>query len=191
MSERVPINPDLVKDFVIASHAKLEKVESLEKEEPGLVRASLDWGEGDWESGLEAAGHMGNTDIALFLLDRGAPMTVFCAAMLGETSLVRAFLETDPEMSQRSGVHKISLIYHVAISGKVEMAELLSSPSDCDQALHAGVKFGHEEMVAWLLDHGADDVNVPNFQKQTPLAAALERGHDQIANLLRENGGHE
>jgi ankyrin repeat protein len=191
VSDRIPISPDLVKDFVLASHGRLDKVRELQKEEPGLVRASMDWGEGDWESGLEAAGHVGNKDIAQLLLDNDAPMTVFCAAMLGETNLIKAFLGSDPDISRRPGVHKISLMYHVALSGKVEIAELFSSPPGCDEALHASIRFGHTEMVAWLLDNGANDVNILNFQEKTPLAAALEGEHEKIADLLRANGAHE
>ena len=192
MNDRVPIDAELVREFVVASHAQLEKVTLLSDEEPGLVRASIDWGEGDWECGLEAASHMGNRDIALLLLEKGAAMTVFSAAMLGETKLVRAFLQSDPALASRPGVHGISLIYHVAYSGKVEMAELLPpEPPGRSDALHAAVRFGHKEMVAWLLENGADDVNKPNFQSKTPLAAAIQRDELEIAELLRQNGGRE
>ncbi len=191
MSERRPIAPDLVKEFVLAAHGKPDRVRALYDGDPGLLRASMDWGEGDWECGLEAAGHIGNQEIAEFLLAKGAPMTVFSAAMLGRAELVKAFVDADPETSRRPGVHGISLMYHVALSGKVEIAELLLTESPgCDEALHAGVRFGHAEMVAWLLEY-ATDVNVVNFQGLTPLSAAIERNESKIAELLRAKGGRE
>lgn len=160
MSDKNPIDPNLVKEFVLASHASLEKVEALLNKEPGLVRASMDWREGDWECGLEAAGHIGNRDLARFLLANGAPMTIFCAAMLGETDLVGAFLDSDPETAHRPGVHGISLMYHVALSGKVEIADLLlpHAPPGCDGAIHGAIRFGHTNMVVRLIEHGVDDV---------------------------------
>ena len=59
MALKEPLNPDLVREFVMASHGNFEKVEALLKEEPNLIRASWDWGGGEWESGLEAAGTRG------------------------------------------------------------------------------------------------------------------------------------
>lgn len=194
MSARQPISAELVRNFVLASHANIEQVKAFYENESGLVRASLDWGEGDWECSLEAAGHMGNTDIAQFLLSKGAPQTVFCAAMLGNVELVRAFVDSDPKVIHQPGVHRISLIYHAALSGKVEIADLLEqcgSPSGKDQALHAAIRFEHVEMVEWLLTHGVTDVNMLNFQKQTPLSAAVEKGYSKIAGMLRDSGGHE
>jgi len=191
MAERTPIQSDLVKEFVMVSHGRLDAVMELLAKESGLLRSSVDWGEGDWECGLEAAGHVGNRDIARVLLDHGAPMTVFCAAMLGDKDLVEAFASTDPDVAHRPGVHGISLIYHVAISGNVEMAQLFVSPPGCNQAIHSAVRFGHMSMLDWLFDNGVDNPNILNFQNQTPLKAALEGGNDEIATMLRERGAHE
>jgi hypothetical protein len=116
MSERVPIPIDQVRDFVVACHAKRNVVSEMLDDEPGLARASIDWGEGDWENGLEAAGHMGNRKIAELLLSRGVCRTVFSAAMMGEANLVRQMLAADPSAVSWPGVHGISLIYHVALS---------------------------------------------------------------------------
>ncbi|MEO5581925.1 MAG: hypothetical protein ABIR66_04490, partial [Saprospiraceae bacterium] len=46
-----------VKEFVGVSHSDLDKVKALVTEFPNLVYASWDWGGGDFESGIEAAGH--------------------------------------------------------------------------------------------------------------------------------------
>lgn len=64
------LNRLLVQDFVIFAHSDLEMVKKLLEMEPALLNATMDWGHGDWESGLGGASHMGRRDIVEFLLDR-------------------------------------------------------------------------------------------------------------------------
>ena len=91
MSDRPPaLDPQQVEKFVANAHGDLDVVKTMLAEEPALVNATWDWGGGDWETALGAAAHMGRRDIALFLLERGARMDVFAAAMLGEVEIVRA-----------------------------------------------------------------------------------------------------
>ncbi len=77
--------------------------------------------------GVGAASHMGRRDIALFLLERGARMDVFAAAMLGETEIVRAMLVSFPELRDARGPHGIPLIAHAEAGGDEgrEIIELL------------------------------------------------------------------
>ena len=80
--ERPPqLDPALVNEFVSKAHGDLDEVKRLHAQEPALVRAAWDWGGGDFETGLGAAAHMGNRPIALFLLDNGAALDLFPAAM--------------------------------------------------------------------------------------------------------------
>ncbi|ETV85056.1 hypothetical protein H257_02933 [Aphanomyces astaci] len=51
-------------------------------------------------------------------------------------------------------------------------------------ALHAAAANGHNEIVEWLLAHGADGSCVTTKHK-TPLALAMQRGHSSIVHLLR------
>ena len=82
--ERPPrLDPDLVRDFVIAGHSDLARTRELLDLHPALINATWDWGAGDWETALGGASHMGNREIAAFLLSRGARMDVFCAATTG------------------------------------------------------------------------------------------------------------
>src|SRR4051794_36428666 len=67
-----PLAPEKVKEFVIAGHSDLAKTKSLLVETPSLLYATWDWGDGDFETALEGAGHVGNKDIANFLIDAGA-----------------------------------------------------------------------------------------------------------------------
>ena len=118
------IPPELVKEFVGKSHGDLERVKALLAQEPGLLNASWDWGGGDFESGLEAAGHVGNKDIALFLLENGARMNVFCAAMLGKLDLVKATLEAYPVLKNSKGPHGLKLKHHALKGGEDAKAVL-------------------------------------------------------------------
>ena len=82
-----------------------------------LVNAAWDWGGGDWETGLGAAAHMGRRQIALFLLEHGARLDLFAAAMLGYFDIVSAVLADFPEMRDALGPHGIPLVEHARAGG--------------------------------------------------------------------------
>ena len=118
MSDAPPqLDPSKVQAFVANAHGDLEAVRSLLAEEPRLVNASWDWGGGDWETGLGAAAHMGRRDIALVLLENGARLDLFAAAMLGDVDVVRATLAAFPAMRDELGPHGIPLIEHARAGG--------------------------------------------------------------------------
>jgi hypothetical protein len=118
------IAEDLVDDFVLKAHGDLDTVKQLVQHEPAIVNAARDWGGGDWETGLGAASHVGRRDIALFLLEHGARMDIFAAAMLGETEIVRAMLGAHPEWREARGPHGIPLVKHAEAGGE-EAREVL------------------------------------------------------------------
>ena len=104
--------PELVQEFVGNAHGDLTRVQQLLEQEPALINAAWDWGGGDWETGLGAASHMGRKDIALYLLERGARMDIFAAAMLGYLPIVKATIEAIPNARNWRGPHGIPLIAH-------------------------------------------------------------------------------
>ncbi len=112
------LDPEKVQSFVANAHGDLEVVRALLEEEPALVNATWDWGGGDWETALGAAAHMGRRDIALFLLERGARMDIFAAAMLGRVEVVRTVLEADPGARDFPGPHGIPLVEHARAGGE-------------------------------------------------------------------------
>jgi hypothetical protein len=119
MNDRPPaLDRDTVQAFVQQAHGDLDGVRELLDAEPALVNSVWDWGGGDWESGLGAAAHMGRRDIALFLLDRGARLDLFAAAMLGELEVVRAMLALYPSMRDQPGPHGIPLVEHARAGGE-------------------------------------------------------------------------
>jgi hypothetical protein len=122
-----PIDPDLVNEFVLKAHGDFGVVKQLLEQEPAIVDAAWDWGGGDWETGLGAASHVGRRDIAEYLLEHGARMDVFAAAMLGETEIVRAMLEAQPGLRDARGPHGIPLLAHAEAGGEQasEVLELL------------------------------------------------------------------
>jgi len=113
-----PIDSELVAEFVLKAHGDLGVVKQLLEQEPAIVNAAWDWGGGDWETGLGAASHVGRRDIAEYLLEHGARMDVFAAAMLGEVEIVRAMLEAQPELREARGPHGIPLVAHAEAGGE-------------------------------------------------------------------------
>jgi hypothetical protein len=113
-----PIDKELVAEFVLRAHGDLGVVKQFVGQEPAIVNAAWDWGGGDWETGLGAAAHVGRRDIAEYLLEHGARMDVFAAAMLGEVGIVRAMLEAQPELREARGPHGIPLVAHAEAGGE-------------------------------------------------------------------------
>ena len=176
--------------FVIAAHGNVARVRELLAAQPALLNERYEKFD---ETALEAAAHMGNRPSAEALLAAGAPTTICAAAMLGRTEEVAAFLRADPTLAGAKGAHGIPVLFHAALSGKVEIAELLVAHGGGEgvgSALHGAVKPGHLAMARWLLDRGADP-NAPNFEGKTPLRVTLDEGHAEVAELVRGRGGHE
>lgn len=114
---------DMVKDFVGVAHRDLDKVKALYEQQPALLNAAWDWGGGDWETALGAAAHTGRRPIALFLLEKGARLDLFAAAMLGKLELVKAAIALFPGTEKVLGPHGIPLLAH-AKAGKEDAAEV-------------------------------------------------------------------
>jgi hypothetical protein len=112
MQKKEAIKPELVREFVAKAHNDLERVKELLEQEPNLLNATWDWGGGDFETGIGGAGHMGRTDIAEFLLSKGARMDIFCAAMLGKLDIVKATLDAYPQLKSSKGPHGLTLLHH-------------------------------------------------------------------------------
>ena len=118
------IDLTLARDFVIFAHYDLDVVKKLLAKEPALALAVVDWGAGDYESGLGGASHLGNREIATYLLEHGARMDVFCAAMLGLTDAVKGMLTAAPKLIDAKGPHGFSLHWHAKMGGEQSAATL-------------------------------------------------------------------
>lgn len=124
-----PLSASLVQDFVRRAHADMSGTKALLAEQPALLNATWDWGGGDFETGLGGAGHMGNREIAEFLIGQGARIDIFVAAMLGRLDIVRPLLAAWPGLLQSRGPHGITLLRHARAGGEgaKEVAEYLES----------------------------------------------------------------
>ena len=110
-------DPDVVREVVGVSHGNIARLKQLVDRQPSLARASWDWGFGDWESALGAASHVGNREIAEYLLSKGARPSIFSAAMLGQLDVVRAFVAAQPGVQKTWGPHGITLLAHAQAGG--------------------------------------------------------------------------
>ena len=81
-SNPVPYKPEIVREFVGAGHNKLERVKEMLAEYPNLVYSRWDWGQGDFEEAIEGAGHVGNREIAEYLIQNGARPNMFVTNLL-------------------------------------------------------------------------------------------------------------
>ena len=124
METRLALDAKLVQEFVGNAHGDLNRVKELLAQEPGLINATWDWGGGDFETALGAAAHMGRRDIAEFLLEHGARLDLFAAAMLGKLDVVKAELAAFPAAVKTPGPHGIPLIAHAQAGGKGARAVL-------------------------------------------------------------------
>jgi hypothetical protein len=112
-----PLPDERVHRFVQVAHSDLDATRRMLESEPRLIRASRDWGGGDFETALGGAAHMGRRDIAGLLLERGAPLDLFAATMLGELPIVRAALQARPSLARVPGPHGIPLLAHAKVGG--------------------------------------------------------------------------
>lgn len=118
ISESFPTqDQDLVKEMVTVAHGQVARVKELVGRHQTLAKAAYDWGYGDWESALGAASHVGNREIAEFLLANGARPTLFSAAMLGQLDVVKAFVAASPGVQRIKGPHSITLLRHATAGG--------------------------------------------------------------------------
>jgi len=113
-----------VKRFVIAGHVNLSAVKAMLAEEPKLINGAIDWGNGDFETALGGASHMGRRDIAEYLLEHNARMDIFAATMLGKTDIVKAAVAVFPNVVHVPGPHGIPLIVHAEKGGPPAKAVL-------------------------------------------------------------------
>lgn len=124
MDKKPALDLKLVEEFVGVSHGNFERVKELLAQEPGLINATWDWGSGDFETALGAASHMGNKAIANYLLENGARIDIFAAAMLGKLEIVKAALSLYPNAIDIPGPHGIPLIDHAEAGGEEAKAVL-------------------------------------------------------------------
>lgn len=186
-----PISPETVREFVIAGHGNLARVQEMLIENPAFLNVKYQWGENDWESAIQAAAHVGSVSVAEYLLSEGAPLEICTAAMLGRRTEIKSMLAADASLIQQNGAHGIPLLAHSAFSGDIDLFSFLllrGAHSGISFALHNAVASEHVELAKWILDHTKPDLAWKNFQEKTILAVAIEQGNQELQDLLRSHG---
>ena len=123
------LDKKLVEEFVRIAHSDLDQVKSLLAETPTLLNAAHDWQGGDFETGLEAASHVGNKEVAKYLIEQGAQANIFTACLFGRMDIVKPILDFFPNTLQAKGPHGFSLLHHAIKGGEeaLEVKEYLES----------------------------------------------------------------
>jgi ankyrin repeat protein len=194
MASSTELAADQIREFVLAGHGNLARVQQMLAEAPALLNAAYEWRENDHETALQAAAHVGNRAIAEYLLAQGAPLDICTAAMLGRQAEVERLVAGDPAQIDAVGAHGIPLLTHAALSGDLALVQWLwahGARAGVSAALHNAVSQGHAEVIGWLLEHGDPDLGWKNYEGKTALTIATDRGREAIARLLREHGATE
>ncbi len=147
---------------------------------------------------LHAAAWAGWSDTARLLVERGADVNLrdpqHESTAAGWAEYCRQ-PETLAYLLTQSGA--FDLMNAVEFGATERVAELLGA-GDPDQSVGEGqpgvmLRFaswrGHDGLVSWLLERGADPA-LPNPDGKTALDAALAAGHEHIAALIRARNGH-
>ena len=112
---------ETVKEFVVAGHGTKDgdfaKVQSMIADYPNIMFSKYDWGNGDFEAAIEGAGHLGNKEIAEYLINAGSRVTLFVLCMLGKTELVKPILEQYPKLIFANGPHGFTMLHHAKMGG--------------------------------------------------------------------------
>jgi ankyrin repeat protein len=130
---------------------------------------------------------VGNSDIALYLLEHGAKPHITTAAMLGDTASVQNFLRADPSLIQAKGAHSISLLVHAVISSNHDLVRDLIAKGATDgasMALNIATDIGEVAVIQVLLEGTQPDVNWKNMRGKSALEIASENGQTEILALL-------
>jgi hypothetical protein len=149
VADTFPMQPaEMVREMVSVSHGNMKRVRELVEARPALAKASWDWGFGDWEAAIDAASHVGNREIAEYLIGKGARPTLFTAAMLGQLEVVKGLLAAHPGIQRCAGPHSISLLAHAKNGGAPakEVYQYLESLGDAGSPVPAPVT--DEELIS-------------------------------------------
>lgn len=117
-SEIPQLDKNIVREFVAAGHSNMARVQELLQEYPSLINAAHDWKQGDFETCLGAATHVGHKALAHYLIEQGAQTNIFTATMFGKIEVVRPLLEAFPETLHAKGPHRLGLLHHAIVGGE-------------------------------------------------------------------------
>lgn len=150
----------MVREFVGVCHRDLARVKAMLAEHPALAKSAWDWGYGDWETALGAAAHTGRREIAMTLIEHGARLDLFAAAMLGMTDAVRGMVTAQPGIEATPGPHGIMLAAHAEAGGHAATIEYVKSLPAAAAARGAGERPTEDEARPYVGEYRAEDGTV-------------------------------
>jgi hypothetical protein len=89
-------------------------------EMPDLLNAAYAWNENAHETAIQGAAQVGSIPVAKHLLEKGAPLEICTAAMLGLKEDVEERIKENPRHINSKGAHGIPILPHAAWSGNLE-----------------------------------------------------------------------
>jgi len=124
-----PFDKLVVQEFVRVSHGKMDQVKEMLEEYPTLLNVAHDWKNGDFETGLGAASHVGHKELVQYFLDKGAQANIFTACLFGKMEIVKPMLTAFPNTLNALGPHGFTLLHHAVKGGDdaIEVKEFLEA----------------------------------------------------------------
>lgn len=172
---------------------QLEAIKLLVSGNPMLIDAKTPTG----ESTFLLAAYYGRREILDFLLSFNPQLTIFEAAAIGKSDIVRASIQANPEAIHDYSHDGFTALHLAAYFGHKEIATLLLDQGADPKAasrnpmqvhpIHSAAAARHLAIVEILLKNGAD-VNARQHGGYTPLHSAATNGQSDMIELLIQNG---
>jgi ankyrin repeat protein len=144
-------------------------------------------------SAVATAKYNGRAEIASILVEHGATLDVFLAAMMGNTGRVKMLVSADPSLTAAHSADGWTALHLASFFGQAETATVLldggadvnarSTNTMANQPLHAAVAGRANEVARVLLARGAE-VNARQHGGWTPLQGAAQSGNAELARIL-------
>ncbi len=179
--------------FAAVATGATDRVRELLADDPSLASAVGV----DGVSAVRTARYGGQTEIVEALLAAGADLDVFDAATLGRTGRLEAILDARPDLVDAVAADGFTPLQLAAFFGQPAAVRLLvsrgasvtpvSRNAMAVHALNAAAAGGHADIVALLLDAGAD----PDARQHggfTPLMSAAANGDEASVAALLDHG---